>query len=176
MTETAGSEGSDGDAVRAARENTIRRIFRISLLIKAVDSAIEVASGVALYFISNALILRVVHALTRHELLGDPRDFIANFVLHAAEAFSVGQKKAAALYLLSHGAIKLFLVIMVLRERLWAYPIFMAALALLIVYQTYQISLGFSVSLTALTILDIVVLVLTCHEYRLHWKVKPHRA
>ncbi len=161
-------DGGTPRNVAAKREETIRRIFWVSLVLKAIDSAIEVAGGVALYFITDAFILRMVHALTRSELLEDPRDVVANLLLRSAEALSVDQKKAAAIYLFSHGAIKLFLVIMVLRERMWAYPIFMAALALLIVYQTYQISLGFSLWLTALTVLDIVVLVLTWHEYGLH--------
>ena len=55
----------------------------------------------------------------------------------------MSRKEAAAIYLISHGAIKLFLVIMVLRERVaWAYPVFMIALMLLIAYQSYQIALA----------------------------------
>ena len=130
------------------------------------------AAGVALYLVSNAAILGIVHWLTRGELTEDPRDFIANMLVHSAEALSVAEKTTAAVYLLSHGAIKLFLVIMVLRDKSWAYPLFMAALALLIAYQSYQIALGFSLWMTVLTVFDAAVLVLTWHEYRLHRRVK----
>ena len=160
----------------AAEENIVRRIFRISLILKAIDSAIELLAGAALYLISGTAIMGWVHWLTRRELLEDPRDFIANFLVHSAESLSVGHKTMASLYLASHGAIKLFLVIMVLREKWWAYPVFIAALALLIGYQSYQLTYGFSLWLAALTVLDLVVLVLTWHEWQLHRRTLAARA
>lgn len=162
--------GQQSEAVRqhtAAREATIRRIFRLSLILKAIDSVIEMAAGLALYLIADTTILAAARWLTYGELARDPRDLIANFLMHSAEALSVTRKDMAALYLLSHGGIKLFLVIMVLRDKGWAYPVFLVALALLIAYQSYQISYTFSPWLIALTLLDAVVLVLTWHEYRL---------
>jgi uncharacterized membrane protein len=151
-----------------SREATIRRVFRFSLFLKAAHSVLELIGGLALYVASNDAILRLARALTHNELLEDPKDLVANFLLGTAQSLSLDQKSAASIYLLSHGAIKLFLVVMVLRERPWAYPTFMIALALLITYQSYQMSLGFSVWLAALTVFDVVVLWLTWHEYRLH--------
>ncbi len=169
--DTAGGQAPVG-APLDQREIAIRRIFRWSLILKAIDSAIEMAAGAALYFVSYSAIVGFVHWLTRTELTEDPRDFLANWLMHSAEAFSVSRKDAAAVYLFSHGAIKLFLVIMVLREKDWAYPVFMAALVLLIAYQCYQIALVFSLWLAVLTVFDAVVLVLTWHEYGLHRRVK----
>jgi uncharacterized membrane protein len=88
--------------------------------------------------------------------------------LKTAQSLSIGQKSAASIYLLSHGAVKLFLVVMVLRERSWAYPAFMIALALLITYQSYQLALAFSPWLAALTLFDFAILWMTWHEYRFH--------
>jgi uncharacterized membrane protein len=64
--------------------------------------------------------------------------------------------------------VKLFLVIMLLMGKHWAYPVFMALLTVLITYQTYQLSLHFTIWLTLLTVFDLLVLYLTTHEYRLH--------
>jgi uncharacterized membrane protein len=150
-----------------SREATIRRLFRFSLLLKAADSLAEVVGSVVLYLVSNETILRLTRAITRRELLEDPNDVVANFLMRSAEALSLGQKSAASFFLFSHGAVKLFLVIMVLRDRPWAYPVFMLALGLLIAYQSYQLSLGFSPWLAVLTVLDVVVLWLTWHEFRL---------
>ncbi len=170
------SEQSVANGPLNRREATIRRVFRISLILKAIDSVIEMAGGVVLYLIPSGLIVALANWLTRSELLEDPRDFLANMIMHSAQAVSVSQKTAAALYLLSHGAIKLFLVIMVLRERAWAYPAFMIALVLLIAYQTYQITLTLSLWMIVLTVFDAAVLVLTWHEYKLHRKVKGWQA
>ena len=158
----------DSDAPeKARREAVIRRIFRLSLLLKAVDSVLEMVGGVLLSIATNAEILRLARLVTRNELSEDPNDFVANLILRSAQSFSLDQKSAASIYLLSHGAIKLFLVVMVLRERPWAYPAFMVALLILIAYQSFQLSLGLSIWLLALTIFDVVVLWLTFHEYRL---------
>jgi uncharacterized membrane protein len=158
-----------------SREATIRRVFRLSLFLKAAHSVLELFGGLALYAVSNDVILRLTRAITSHELLEDPNDIVANFLLRSAETFSIDQKSAASIYLLSHGAVKLFLVIMVLKDHPWAYPVFMLALALLISYQSYQLTLGISVWLAVLTVFDIVVLWLTWHEYRLHRRATVHR-
>jgi len=169
--EAKNGQGAGGQL--SGREATIRRVFRISLILKAIDSVIEIAGGVVLYLIPSGAIVALANWLTHAELLEDPRDFLANMVMHSAQVLSVSQKAAAAIYLISHGAIKLFLVIMVLRDRAaWAYPAFMIALVLLIAYQSYQIALAFSLWLAVLTVFDAAVLVLTWHEYKLHRRVK----
>jgi hypothetical protein len=55
----------------------------------------------------------------------------------------------------------------VMRGWAWAYPAILTALGLLIGYQSYQLWRVFSVGLTALTIFDVLLFVLTWHEYRL---------
>jgi uncharacterized membrane protein len=154
-------------AKSARREMLIRRIFRVGLFLKAAHSVLELVSAAGLALLSTGAIVWLAHIVTRAELVEDPNDVAARFVLSTAEHLSISQKSAAAVYLASHGAVKLFLVVMVLRERPWAYPAFMAALALLIAYQSFQLAHGWSVWLAGLTVLDLVVLVLTWHEYRL---------
>jgi uncharacterized membrane protein len=116
--------------------------------------------------VSSDEILRIANLLTQSELLEDPDDLIANAVLGAANSLSVGSKGTAAIFLLSHGLIKLALVLAVLADFSWGYPAFIAALAALIAYQSYQLSHIFSLGLFVLTVFDVVVLFLTVHEYR----------
>ena len=150
-------------------ERRVRILFRWSLWLKALLSLMEILGGLVLEFVSNTTILGLAQALTRNELLQDPNDWIANFLLNQAHRFSVDKQSFAAFFLLSHGAVKLVLVAGVLAGIGWAYPAFMIALVLLIGYQGYRlIFLGFSLWLSWLTILDIVILILTWHEYRLH--------
>jgi Predicted membrane protein (DUF2127) len=105
-------------------------------------------------------------------LLQDPRDAIANYILRSAQSLSIDQKSAAAFFLLSHGIVKLFLIVAVLRNKPWAYPAFMTGLGLPISYQSYKLLHVFSLGLTALTILDGIVLVLAWHEYCLTLRTK----
>ena len=160
------------------REANVHRLFEFALLLKAADSLLEVIGGLLLALVSTDKILAIVQRLTDHELGEDPHDFIANYALRMAQSLSVDSKTGAALFLFSHGLIKLALVAGVLAGFGWAYPAFIAALALLIAYQSYQLSEAFSTGLFALTMLDLLVLVLTVHEYRLRRAAKSaaHRA
>ena len=149
------------------KEENVHRLFEITLLLKALHSLSEVVSGALLTAMSTDTVLRIAKFVTQNELLEDPNDLIANYLLRVAQHLSVSSKAAAAFFLLSHGTVKLVLVLAVMRGWAWAYPAFIVALGLLIGYQSYQLSHVFSVGLAALTIFDVLVLVLTWHEYRL---------
>lgn len=70
------------------------------------------------------------------------------------------------MYLLSHGAVKVVLVIALLMNKLWAYPLMITVLAIFIVYQVYRFSYSHSVSMILLTVFDLVVISLTWIEYQ----------
>lgn len=105
-------------------EAYIRRAFQASLWLKGAHSLLEVLGGLALAFVSHDLIVRLAIALTRAELMEDPRDLVANALRQTAEGFSTDAQSFAAWYLFSHGLIKLVLVAAVLTNRIWAYPAF----------------------------------------------------
>ncbi|WP_421722893.1 DUF2127 domain-containing protein [Bauldia sp.] len=158
---------------RDERETILRRLFRYSLFLKAAHSVLELVVGLALYFVPSATIERLAHLLVQHELLAHPDDAVAAFIVSQAESFSIDQKTTATVYLLSHGVVEIVLVIMILRNHAWAFPLFMAALAALIAYQCYQLSVVFTAWLAGLTVFDIVVLWLTWHEFRLRRALRP---
>jgi len=83
------------------------------------------------------------------------------------QVLSIGSKNFYAFYLLSHGLIKMFLVIGLLRNKLWSYPASLVVMGLFIIYQLYRFSYTGSFGLIAITALDVVVMVLIWHEYRL---------
>jgi uncharacterized membrane protein len=149
-------------------EDRVDRAFRVSLWLKGIDGVLELVGGLLLLVVSPESISSLVSFLTRHELSEDPRDFIANYVLHQASSLPKSATLLGALYLLSHAIIKLVLVVAVLRQRLWAYPWMIAFLIAFIVYQTYRLALSPAVWLALLTGFDILVVVLTWIEYKRH--------
>ncbi|MFN3847622.1 MAG: DUF2127 domain-containing protein [Paracoccaceae bacterium] len=146
-------------------EKSIRRVFHASLWVKGAHSLTEVLGGLALVFLTHDLIVRMAAALTRAELIEDPRDIVANAVRTAAVGFAPDAQSFVAWYLFSHGLIKLVLVAAVLTNRVWAYPAFIAALIGFILYQVYRMSFDVTFVLVAITVLDVVVLFLAWHEY-----------
>lgn len=153
-------------------ENVVRRFFRLSLWLKAAHSLIEVIGAVLLYLIPQQAITALVTRLTWSELMEDPQDIIANSLRQAAESFGADAQAFAAWYLFSHGAIKLILVLAILADRKWAYPVFIAGMIGFIAYQLYLMALHVSIPLVAITILDVVVLALAIHEYRFRTRLQ----
>jgi uncharacterized membrane protein len=151
---------------RLTDEKTLRLAFEISLVLKALFAAAEILAGIGAYFVTRQLLFRVVERITRAELLEDPRDLIANYLFQSAQHFSVSTRNFTAAYLLSHGVVKLWLIVGLLRERPRYYPIAIAVFGLFIVYQMYRYSQTHSFWLLLITVVDAAVISLTWHEYR----------
>lgn len=146
-------------------EKRIHLIFEISLFLKGAFAFLEIVGGFLAYFIPKQFVLGLVAELTQRELAEDPRDLVAHYFLHAAQNLSVGTQHFAAVYLVSHGVIKLWLIVGLLRERLWYYPTALIIFGLFIAYQLYRFSFTHSPFLLFITVVDIVVIILTWHEY-----------
>lgn len=157
------------------QERQIHRIFEVSVLLKGAHALVECLSGLALAFASNAAILGFVHRLTRNELLEDQHDLIASALMHFSREFSAASQHFYAFYLLSHGIVKLALVVGLLKQKLWAYPASLAVLVLFIFYQLYRYGTTHSAMLLVLTAFDLFVMVLVWHEYRLLRRHLPVR-
>ena len=148
-------------------EQRIHRVFEVSVLLKGAHALVECIGGIALAFVSTASVAGLVNRLTQEELIEDPNDFIATHMLALAQGFSVNSKNFYAVYLFSHGIVKLALVAGLLRNKLWAYPASLVILAVFIIYQIYRFSYTQSMGLIVLTVFDLFVMVLIWHEYGL---------
>lgn len=136
-------------------------VFRISIILKGLDAVAEIIGGAFLLFISPTTITHFVTWLTRSELKEDPHDYIATLLTHSTHHLAASTTLFGAIYLLSHGVIKLFVIINVLRDKYWAYPLLIVVLLFFIVYQTIAIINNHSLAVTLLTAFDIFVVVLT---------------
>jgi uncharacterized membrane protein len=154
-------------------ERRIHQFFEISVLLKGAHALIECIGGLVFAFVSTSAIASLVNSLTQEELIEDPNDFVAAHLLDLAQSFTVSTQRFYAFYLLSHGIVKVFLVIGLLRNKVWAYPVSLVVLGLFIVYQVYRFSYTHGFGLIVLTVFDVVVMGLIWHEYRL---VRGHLA
>ncbi len=139
--------------------------FKVTVVLKGVDGALEVAGAAILMFVQPSTINAFVHWLTQHELAQDPHDFIATHLVNSAGDLTHGGTAFAAAYLLIHGIAKIVLVVALLRRKLWAYPAMMVLLGAFVTYQLYRLSYSFSIGLTLLTVFDALVVWLTWREY-----------
>ena len=146
------------------QEKNIRWIFIASVLLKGFNAVLGIVGGVL--FLFTGAVTSIVQFLVQGELIEDPNDFIANSIQHYLPYFSEHSQLFAAFYLLSHGVIKIFLVVGLLRNKLWAYPSAIVVYFLFIAYQLYRFTYTHSVFLVLLTVFDLFVIWLTWHEYK----------
>jgi uncharacterized membrane protein len=152
------------------------KAFKIGLYLKGLNGLLEILGGIFLLLIKPDQINRFAHWLTQGELSQDPHDFVANHILKTAHHLAGASLIFGAIYLLSHGIVKLVLVIEVLRDHLWAYLALVIVIGLFIVYQVYRlVADGFSMSLFLLTLFDILIVYLTQKEYRRHLQWREHK-
>src|SRR5258708_1350876 len=123
------------EATRVKAEKGIHDVFLISIIAKGVVAVLETVLGAVLLFTNS--IFDFITQLVNNELIEDPSDFFGSWVqpllhpTHEAQVFG-------GLYLLSHGVVKLFLVIGLLRNKIWAYPASIAVFVLFIIYQLFR--------------------------------------
>lgn len=154
------------------REKRIGQFFRFSVALKGIHSLLEIMGGLLLLIASPERITRLVIWMTQDELLEEPRNFIANYLLNTSSHLSINSILFGSFYLLSHGVVKLVLVIGLLKNKLWAYPWSLVVLGLFMVYQIYRFSFTHSAGLLVLTVFDGIVLWLIWREYQI---IRSHK-
>jgi uncharacterized membrane protein len=133
--------------------------------LKGLDGLLELAGGVLLLLVSPATLNHWAHQLTQHELSQDPNDYLAHHLLRLTANLHNTQL-FGALYLLTHGLVKLVVVVGLFLRQRWAYPVAFVFLGGFVIYQLYRMTYAPTVGLALLTVFDLFIIWLTWREYR----------
>jgi uncharacterized membrane protein len=125
--------------------------------LKGLHAAVELAGGIALYLFSTDVILAWLWEA------GRSNDWVARF----AHGFSRPEHEFYAFYLVSHGIVNGAIVAGLLLGKRWSYHATFIVLTLFIAYQLYRYSYTHDIGLVAISIIDLIVMVLAWNEYRL---------
>ncbi len=139
------------------------QIFILSVVLKGLNSILEILAGVLLMF--TGTLTTILLYFTKEEPAEDPTDFLVTHIQGLLPYLSTHTQFYISFYLISHGIIKIILVINLFRKKIWSYPATIIILFLFIIYQIYRISFHYSTFLVLLTILDVVIIYLTWCEY-----------
>ena len=151
----------------AREEKALHDVFLVSVWIKGIVGLLQAVSGTLLLLVTQQALTAFVMHLTTPELSEDPHDLIATFLKSSAQHWGSGTQLFAGVYLILHGVIKILLVAGLLRKKMWSYPVSLWVLGAFIVYQCYRYTFTHSVWLVLLTTLDVAVVGLIFHEYRI---------
>ena len=142
------------------------KIFEGSLIIKGVTGALEFIGGFLLLFFDPSIVHDFLVLVTQKELIEDPHDMVANFLLQSTQHLLEGGKTFLIVYLWIHALIKLIAVIGILRNQLWAYPFSLITLGALMLYQVYSIIfVNVSIGMILLTAFDVFILWMIWREW-----------
>jgi uncharacterized membrane protein len=147
-------------------EKQIHLLFKIGVLIKGIDGALETIAGIALVFTTPESLRKAVGWLTQGELQEDPTDFVATHLVGFFHQLSISTKHFASAYLLVYGITKMGLAAGLLRGKLWSYPTALAVLGIFLCYQVYRFSHNHSIGLGLVSVLDLIVIVLIWRDYK----------
>lgn len=143
-----------------------RSLFKGTIIIKGLIAAAEIVFGLLFTFMSYDAFFRLASALTGDELTEHPSDFLWGFVIKGFHSITMTPAAVWAFILLSHGLVKLVLIVALLYDKEWAYPWSAAIFSGFIVYQVWQMVITPSAALAFITALDVLVVALVLHESR----------
>jgi uncharacterized membrane protein len=147
---------------------TEKRIFlayEVGLIVKAFQAFLEIVAGMLLLAIHTNTIITFMLSLTYGELSEVPHSLVTNFLIKSADQFSVSGKFFIVFYLLSHGIIKLGIIIGLLLKKKWAYPASLIGFGGLLIYQLYSLIAHHSLALLIITGMDGIILWLIWREH-----------
>jgi uncharacterized membrane protein len=139
--------------------------FEAAILLKGIHASLEMVGGVLLWLVKPDTLNAWLRLLTQNELAEDPADIVANLVVRAGQKYTVDTQSFTVFYLLSHGLVKIVLVLLLWRRKLWAYPVGVGVLALFIAYQVFRWTSTHSFFLIFLSVFDALIIWLTLLEY-----------
>jgi len=142
------------------------KAYEFGIIIKGIDGSLELLGALLLLVIPRSAILHLTTWITRTELASDPHDFIAMHIFKAGFDLAHHSHGFAVLFLLTHGAVKVGLVVALLRQKHWAYPIALVALGLFLIYQIYLVFAHATISMIFLSILDALIIWLVWREWQ----------
>jgi len=147
-------------------QTLLDKTYEIGIIIKGIDGVLELVGGLLILLLSPATINSLTRFLTENELAKDPHDFVSTHILHYGNELATGHTGFAALFLLTHGIVKVALVTALLLQRFWAYPWALVALTLFLVYQLYLMVVQPTYAMAFLTVLDAAIIWLVWREWQ----------
>ena len=140
-------------------------LFDIGLIVKGIDSLLEVTGGILLLSpIKVSGYIEVLSEHSKHDFVSRTLEKLATGV-HAATI-------ATAVYLMVHGLAKAILIVAALKRKTWGYLGLMAVLTIFSIAELARYFETQRIVLLVFSLFDAALVVLIAHEYQSRYK-KP---
>jgi uncharacterized membrane protein len=143
----------------------LKRLFDATLIIKGVAAVFDLAAAAIIFSTGSERVAQFFAQVTTYMTHFDKDSFFSNYVL-SHNTLSYGSVMFVAGYLFFHGVINIILVEGIWFRRQWAYMRAMRILIFFVLYQSIRLAFVFSYWLFAVTLYDLMVIMLMYNEYR----------
>lgn len=152
-------------------------LFRAGMWWRIFYGILRIILGTALLRLVDTSFADLVYQLLKFELIEDPTDFLIRVVYPLVEQHSFTISYFIAAHLLFWGFIDVIFSSLLLRHKLWAFPVSIALISVFVLYEIYRVSYTHSLFLAGVIIVDLFVILLTYREYkRLELKLHTYAA
>lgn len=154
-----------------------QRLYVVTIIFKGVDGLIELIAGIML-LVAPGLLHQLLAFVSGQARLshGHFMQVIADNIARIDSDLTRGGVVVVILFLVTHGIIKLALVVALLKKLLWAYPYALLVLGLFFLYQLYVWVVHPTIGMAFFTVLDAIIIVIVWGEWRKLLHEKPAQA
>ncbi len=135
-------------------------------MVKGFDGAVELLLGAIIAIVGSYTLYTWAIDITTPELLSEPDSLTAYVVQHDLDNIANASTGFAEIYLIIHGVLKLTIVIALLREQKWIFPVAAVILSGFIAYMIYRLAHHWSGWLCGFALFDLLTLALVVNEWR----------
>jgi uncharacterized membrane protein len=148
--------------------------YLVAIIIKGFDGLIETVAGLIIAIYGSQRVYDFAVWATAPEIAKHPDSHAVHAIRHGAYGLAHSSHKFAVVYLLAHGVLKLGLVVNLLIEHLWIFPVSIAVLLGFIAFMAAKLAAHWSPWLFAFAMFDVFTVALIANEWRVRWAQRPH--
>jgi uncharacterized membrane protein len=153
----------------AKRPALLHIAYLIAIVIKGFDGLVETVAGLLIAIYGSSQVYEFAVWLTAPEIARHPESHAVRAIRHGAYGLAHSSHRFAIVYLLAHGILKLGLVINLLIEHLWIFPVSITVLLGFIAFMAAKLAAHWSPWLCAFAMFDLLTVALIANEWRVRW-------
>jgi uncharacterized membrane protein len=154
------------EEIIVAKNKDLHSFFEWVIILKGIQGFFELLIGALLSFTNVETIKAIIFYFFGLEITEDPGSWLANHFIDFGYSISPDTKVFIAFYLIFYGVLNVFLVIALLKNKLWAYPAAIGLFIFFLVYQVIRYFSNYSNFLLAMIFINIFVIMLIWFEYK----------
>lgn len=149
-----------------SKDNIINASFYTGLFLKGVNALVEFLGGIVMLVLNHEKLTSLIELIALPELRQDPNDVLMNYLITLGQNLSIGSQRSIAVYMLLHGSIKLVVIYLLWKKKIWAYKPAVAVFGLFIAYEVYSYLHSNSLIMLCIIIIDAAIIAMIILEYR----------